>query len=154
MAFSLEQWATLRALYASGQYSSLPKLHEYTDNLPGKWPSIDSIKRYAAENHWEKGQNSSVIERQTEAQMIDMFAKHGMPTEKVVKRIAELMDGEKDYTALKAIEKWLDLTGLRAREKKDISGIVPPQRPDLDNLSTEELRNLETLLGKCGTANP
>lgn len=80
-----ELWITIQTLFESGRFASLTDLHKhYTSFLPeNQQPSLDSLKRKAAAQHWDKTKQADVIEEKKSKNFAEMFSELGLSERKM-----------------------------------------------------------------------
>lgn len=86
-----EVWTTIRALYESGNFNSLPELHDHCTKIMPKTPSIDSIKKKAAAEDWDKHDQDEQKTEEKKKNFVEHFAKLGIDDQKTAQLIAEGM---------------------------------------------------------------
>ena len=162
MAYSAEKWAEAKSLYESGNHT-IDTLNKETGI------SIQAIKKRIITHGWEKGKNSQIIDKIVEESTIEMFARLGLPKERVLKKIAEGMEATKllisgnkeeafaevvpDHQAIeKYITQYNKMCGQYAPEKQEIKQEtdIKMTNEDLQSLSTEELNAMASIMQKLG----
>jgi len=84
--YSAQTWATLRALYESGKFTSIEQLHTWADkSLKCAVPKMVSIRDKCTEEQWDKSAGEKRVAEQIEKDTTELFAQEGMPPVEAVR---------------------------------------------------------------------
>ena len=162
MAYPAKVWAKVKADYETGNFS-IDKLHEKHTI------SVDTLKRKISGEKWQKGKLKPIIEKKIEETTAQMFARLGLPKEKLLEKIIEGTDADRTYikkdgsgegfvevepdhaARVKYITEINKMTGGYTPEKQEITAKntnIEVTTDDLEGLSDEEIEGLRKISEK------
>jgi len=81
--YSVELWATIRALYETGNFSSLPCLYQHCTTIFNPCPTLQAIKVKCANEKWCKASQREAIEEKKQQNYKELFAELGLTEHKM-----------------------------------------------------------------------
>ena len=109
--YSQETWIVIRSLFETGTFSTLNKLHKHCQNIIKNCPSIYSIRVKSSREGWTKGKTSDIIKKEIDKKTIDLFSELGMPKEKVLTRVVDMINSGEN-----SIDRIVDLVTKRVKK--------------------------------------
>jgi len=125
MYYSSQIWARVRTAYESGKYHSLDEMHksvyEQLKKEGIRCPGINAVKARSASESWNKYKSTDKIKKTQEQMLIERFAKNGLPEDKVINKIIDLVNSDKTYERCKGLEMYRDVVGWKAPRRTDVT---------------------------------
>jgi hypothetical protein len=87
--YPVEVWATIRALYESGQFHSLKELHQHCTKLFKPCPTLQSMKVRCSNDGWDKAGQKEAIEEQKAKNFKEYFAELGLDDRRTAQVIVD-----------------------------------------------------------------
>ncbi len=162
MAYCVMVRAKVKADYETGNFSVEQLLKRYGI-------AAITIEKRIGKEKWIKGASKKAIEEKIQETTEQMFARLGLPKEKVLKKVMEGLEAEKvvitggkedafaevmpDHLAVdKFVTQYNKMVGGYAAEKQEIKqeSDIKLKNEDLSKLSTDELNIMLKLIGKVG----
>ena len=117
--YSSETWGMVRALYATGKYSSVNELCSELRKTCKVVPSISAIQKRSMREKWNKTELTKKIQQTQEQMVIERFAKAGITEDTVINAVKQLILSDKEIYVDKGIQRYMDLTGTRSVARVD-----------------------------------
>tara|TARA_R110000737_G_C14359287_1_gene446651 strand:- start:10 stop:519 length:510 start_codon:yes stop_codon:yes gene_type:complete len=162
MAYPAKVWAKVKADYETGNFS--------IDKMGEKYGiSTATIEKRIKADKWQKGKLKPIIEKKIEETTAEMFARLGLPKEKLLDKIIEGTDANRTYikrdgsgegfvevepdhaARVKYITEINKMTGGYTPEKQEITAKntnIEVTTDDLEGLSDEEIEGLREISEK------
>lgn len=113
--YSNELWATIKALYESGNYS-IRAIRDDFGKLYPKFPTEVSIENRKKKEGWVKGKQRPAIDARVERSIQEHFVELGLPEEKVYEQVVSgVLLGDR---AVEAIARYVQQNGSEFASKE------------------------------------
>jgi hypothetical protein len=84
-----ELWMTVQSMFESGRFISLENLHKCCTSIFPNPPSLDSIKKHAATEKWDKSAQKEAIEEEKTKNFRELFSELGLDDKRTAQVIVD-----------------------------------------------------------------